>query len=112
MKIGRIQIRRMTDEITLDEATDRVYKAIKEEYYRRTHEDIEDGINDYRVRVGVDYTTGELVVYISRVVSTSDDEEVKVTRERRFKRSDLGVSLRDFLCFAVSYNAYGVGQIL
>lgn len=112
MKIGRIQIRRITDEIILDEATDRVYKMIKDEYYRRTHDDIEDGINDYRVRVGVDYETGELVVYVGYVASTSDNGEVKVTNERRFRRSDLGVSLRDFLCFATSYNAYGAGQIL
>lgn len=112
MKIGRIQIRRMTDEIILDESTDRVYKTIKEEYYRRTHEDIEDGINDYRIRVGVDYTTGELVVYIGRVAGTSDDGEIKVTCEHRFKRSELGVSMCDFLCFATSYNAYGAGQIL
>lgn len=112
MKIGRIQIRWMTDEIILDEATDRVYNILREKYRRKTTKDIDDGVNDYRVRVGVDYTTGELVVYVGYVASTSDDGGVNVTNERRFRRSDLGVSLRDFLCFATSYNAYGVGQIL
>lgn len=102
----------MTDETILDEATDRVYEMIKEEYYRRTHEDIEDGINDYRVRVGVDYTTGELMVYIGRVTSTPVDGEIKVTCEHKFKRSELGVNMCDFLCFATSYNAYGAEQII
>lgn len=112
MKIGRVQIRWMTDEVILGEVTDRVYDVIKERYRRQTTEDLESGVDDYRVRVGVDYTTGELVVYVGRVVRTSDNGEVKVTNERKFKRSELGVSLRDFLCFATSYNAYGAGHIL
>lgn len=112
MKIGRIQIRRMTDETILDEVTDRVYDVIREKYRQQTTKDIADGVNNYRVRVGIDYVTGELVVYIGYVASTSDDGGVNVTNEYKFKRSELGVSLRDFLCFATSYNAYGAGQIL